>query len=145
VFDAGTEDEALYTTQSGGAGAFVAFADQAAATALAGAVESSALGGSATVTAVPPLALLMLAQEARYTLEVVPCGLAFDAPELPPRSDLSKAQRRAGQAVRSVLTGLAKPPQAASAMASALRGVPRVRLERLLDGPPSSEDGKTEV
>jgi Protein of unknown function (DUF3110) len=79
AFDVGTEAEALYTTQVGLSGAFVAFASRPSAVALGAAVEKQ-LGREATVSGVPPLALLLLAQEAGYTVHVVPPGVAFDAP-----------------------------------------------------------------
>ena len=79
AFDAGGDDEALYTTQSGTTGSFVAFASQAAAATLATAVEAK-VGRPATVNGVPPLALLLLAREAGYSVEVVPEGIPFEAP-----------------------------------------------------------------
>ena len=85
VFAAGTPEEAVYTTQSesGGGGAFVAFQDSSAAARLAEAVSLQTRRTDASVSSVPPLALLLLAREAQYELVVVPRGLPFDAPPLP--------------------------------------------------------------
>ena len=123
AFDVGTEAEALYTTQVGLSGAFVAFASRPSAVALGAAVEKQ-LGRKATVSGVPPLALLLLAQEAGYTVHVVPPGVAFDAPT-DVRDDTGRcaagmqsdetdpytraAQQRAAEAVRrAMLIGLSR-------------------------------------
>ena len=113
AFDAGRDEEALYTTQSGSAGTFVAFASQQAAQALATEVESQ-VGRPATVNGVPPLALLLLAREAGYGVEVVPEGVPFEAPKTV-RDDTAgaledvmeqytrAAQQKAAAAVRGAL------------------------------------------
>jgi hypothetical protein len=113
AFDAGRDEEALYTTQAGGDGTFVAFASQGAAQALATEVQSI-VGRPATVNGVPPLALLLLAQEAGYGVEVVPEGVPFEAPQTvrddtagAPEDVLEQytraAQQKAAAAVRGAL------------------------------------------
>jgi hypothetical protein len=163
VFAAGTPDEAVYTTQSarGGGGAFVAFQDAAAALRLATEVSFQLGRSDASVSSVPPLALLLLAREAQYELVVVPRGLPFDAPPLPVvESDVAvrRAQAAAAGAVRRALlsslhslsnalssSSAAAPPEEgaapvrlagpASAITSSLRALSRSRLEALFGRP----------
>jgi len=161
TFDAGTADEALYTTESAdGAGTLIAFADEQACARLAADV-ATVLGKPGSAVGVPPLALLLLARETRLTVSVVPPGYPFDAPKTirldpaspePPSQDLATrlAQQRAAEAVRRALLAplrsvrravctAATPergalPPAAAAVAIALRALGRRRLEALLPG-----------
>jgi hypothetical protein len=132
AFDAGRDEEALYTTQTGSAGTFVAFASQSAAQALATEVESH-VGRPATVNGVPPLALLLLAREAGYGVEVVPEGCPFEAPKIV-RDDTAgalddileqytrAAQQKAAAAVRGALLVSLRRMQGAFTAAAVVGG-----------------------
>lgn len=112
TFDAGSEDEGIYTTSSSAAdgtarNAFVAFQDASAAGLLAKQVAAQA-GRACAVQSVPPLALLLLGREAGYTVDAVPRGMPWTTPDIllledDSDSQTAAAQRAAAAAVRSAL------------------------------------------